>query len=210
MEGWNPCTGALHFPVVGRYSSGTRWVWMRKKWTSLIIAILNISLLSPMGYWNFRVHRNHLGYMLKCRLLAITWRIPKSLYLNRGQEIWVLKMHRSEHRWSTNHILGHSAIWEDFLWLCLPQVLYCMGIVNTGLPRWLSDKEFICQCRRHQFDPWSGKIPWRRKWQPIPVILPGKSHGQKSLVGYSPWSHKGVRHDLVTKNNNIVSILPHQ
>ena len=145
-----------------------------KKWTSLIIAILNISLLSPMGYWNFRVHWNHLGNMLKCRLLAITWRIPKSLYLNRGQEIWVLKMHRSEHRWSTNHILGHSAIWEDFLWLCLPQVLYCMDIVNMGLPRWLSDKEFICQCRRHQFDPWSRKIPWRRKWQPIPVILPGK------------------------------------
>ena len=35
-----------------------------------------------------------------------------------------------------------------------------------------------------------GKIPWRRKWQPIPVFLPGKSHGQKSQVGYSPWGHK--------------------
>ena len=40
------------------------------------------------------------------------------------------------------------------------------------------------------FDPWVGKIPWRRKWQPTPVLLPGKSHGQRSLVGYSPWDHK--------------------
>ena len=36
-------------------------------------------------------------------------------------------------------------------------------------------------------DPWVRKIPWRRKWQPIPLFLPGKFHGQKSLVGYSPW-----------------------
>ena len=34
------------------------------------------------------------------------------------------------------------------------------------------------------------KIPWRRKWQPTPVFLPGKSHGQKSLAGYCPWGHK--------------------
>ena len=43
---------------------------------------------------------------------------------------------------------------------------------------------------RHGFDPWNGKFPWRRKRQPTPVILPGKSHGQRSLVGYSPWGHK--------------------
>ena len=36
----------------------------------------------------------------------------------------------------------------------------------------------------------SGKIPWRRKWQPTPVFLPGASHGQRSLAGYSPWGHK--------------------
>ena len=45
----------------------------------------------------------------------------------------------------------------------------------------------ICQyCRRHRFDPWVGKIPWRRAWQPTPVFLPGESHGQRSLAGYSP------------------------
>ena len=36
-------------------------------------------------------------------------------------------------------------------------------------------------------DPWVGKIPWRRAWQPTPVFLPGEFHGQRSLVGYSPW-----------------------
>ena len=44
--------------------------------------------------------------------------------------------------------------------------------------------------RRCEFDPWVGKSPWRRKWQPIPAFLPGKSQGQRNLVGYSPWEHK--------------------
>ena len=43
---------------------------------------------------------------------------------------------------------------------------------------------------RHGFDPWVGKIPWRRAWKPISVSLPGESHGQRSLVGYSPRGHK--------------------
>ena len=41
-----------------------------------------------------------------------------------------------------------------------------------------------------RFDPWVGKIPWRRKWQPIPIFLPGECHRQRSLVGCSPWGHK--------------------
>ena len=40
------------------------------------------------------------------------------------------------------------------------------------------------------FNPWVGKIPWRRKWLLTPVVLPGEFHGQRSLVGYSPWGHK--------------------
>ena len=49
------------------------------------------------------------------------------------------------------------------------------------------------QCRKHErqgFYPWVGKIPWRRKWQPTPIFLPGEPHGERSLVGYSPWGHK--------------------
>ena len=44
--------------------------------------------------------------------------------------------------------------------------------------------------KRHRFNPWVGKIPWSRKWQPAPVFLPGKSHGQRNLVGYSLWGCK--------------------
>ena len=53
----------------------------------------------------------------------------------------------------------------------------------AGLPRCLPR-------RRHGFNPWVWKIPWRRKWQPIPVFLPGKSHGQRSLAVYHTWGHK--------------------
>ena len=52
---------------------------------------------------------------------------------------------------------------------------------------------FIClQCGRPGFDPWVRKIPWRQKWQPTPVLVPGKSHGPRSLVGYSPWGYKDL------------------
>ena len=72
--------------------------------------------------------------------------------------------------------------------------------ISWRFPRWLSGKESACQCRRWEFDPWVGKISWRRKWQqPTPAFLPGKSHGQRSLLGCSPWCHKRVGHDLATK-----------
>ena len=56
-----------------------------------------------------------------------------------------------------------------------------------------SPKEHTCQCRRLRrcrFDPWVRRIPWRRAWQPTPVFLPGKSHGQRSLAGYGPQNWK--------------------
>ena len=68
---------------------------------------------------------------------------------------------------------------------------------TLGLPMGFSGvacgKELNYQCRRNKrrgFDPWVWKIPWRRAWQLTPVFLPGKSHGGRNLVGYSPWSHK--------------------
>ena len=58
--------------------------------------------------------------------------------------------------------------------------------LRSGLPRCLSGKESTCQCKRHRtfdFDPWVGRIPWRRQWQPTPVFLPGESQGQRRLLG---------------------------
>ena len=51
-----------------------------------------------------------------------------------------------------------------------------------------------------RFDPWVGKIPWRRSWQPTPIFLPGRSHGQRSLAGYSPWGHKELDKIEVTEH----------
>ena len=76
----------------------------------------------------------------------------------------------------------------------------------TGFPGGCSDKELTCQSRRHKtcgFDPWDGKILWRRAWQPTPVFLPGESHGQRSLVGYGPWGHKEL--DTTEQLNNALS-----
>ena len=61
-----------------------------------------------------------------------------------------------------------------------------------GLPRWLSSKEVR-------------KIPWRRKWQPTPVLLPGESHGWRSLVGYSPWVRK--ESDMTERLNSNLAVV---
>ena len=70
-----------------------------------------------------------------------------------------------------------------------------------------SGKEPPCQCRkckRCRLNPWVWKIPWKRKWQSTPVFLSGKSHGQRSLVGYSLWVRKRVGHDLATTATIVI------
>ena len=67
-----------------------------------------------------------------------------------------------------------------------------------------SGKDSACQCRRCGgvgFDLSVWKTPWRRKWQPTPVFLPGKSQGQRSLEGYRPWGHKGSDTTAHTQHN---------
>ena len=67
----------------------------------------------------------------------------------------------------------------DHLW---KSILGTSQVVKTHLPRH--------ETLESRFDPWVGKIPWSRAWQPTPVFLPGDSHGQRSLAGYSPWGCK--------------------
>ena len=80
--------------------------------------------------------------------------------------------------------------------------------LQKWLPTWLSGEESTCQrrrCRRCRFSPWVGTTPWRRKWQPAPVFLPGKSRGQKEPVGHGPCSHRqlGPTEDTYTCSNRI-------
>ena len=83
-----------------------------------------------------------------------------------------------------------------------------------GFPGGSGGKKSTCQCRRYRrlgFDPWVGKILWRRKWQPTLVFLPGKFCVQRSLVGYSPWGHKesDITEQLSTRNDIIITIITH-
>ena len=70
-------------------------------------------------------------------------------------------------------------------------VAWIFFFLNLLLVKFLVVQTVKClQCGRPGFCPWVGKISWRMKWQPAPVFLPGKSHGRRSLVGYSPWGHE--------------------
>ena len=67
-----------------------------------------------------------------------------------------------------------------------------------GVSLWLSSKDSVRSAGdRAGFDPWTGKMLWRRKWQPTPVFW--RIPRQRSLMGHSPWGHKSVGHNLVTK-----------
>ena len=109
--------------------------------------------------------------------------------------------------WSPDVITFHSVkkvtLWEDKIYprLHLERKLV-MARAKSGLPKRLSGKESTCQYRKLGFDPWIEEIPWRRKQQPTPVFLSEKSHGQRSLVGYSPWGHKESDATELPNNNN--------
>ena len=81
---------------------------------------------------------------------------------------------------SSSNILPHLPCQCPLVWL--PP--------SMGFPGGSDGKVSTYNARRPRFNPWVRKILWRRKWQPTPVLLPGESHGQRSLVGYSPRGHK--------------------
>ena len=86
-----------------------------------------------------------------------------------------------------------ASLFSSCHWMDRGNLITGVMTARRGFPCVTSGKEPACQCwrhKRHEFDPWVGKIPWTRAWQPTPVSLPGESHGQRSLTGYSPWGHK--------------------
>ena len=93
----------------------------------------------------------------------------------------------------TNHIAG-QARWKTAHFrngeLREEKEFFSRLIPLGGFPGGSDGKESACKYERPGFDPWVGKIPWRREWQTNPVFLPREFHGQRSLVGYSPWDCK--------------------
>ena len=85
---------------------------------------------------------------------------------------------------------SHSEQKLFFFWSVFCTKNLCVDIWSSGFPGGASGKEPACQCRRHKrlgFNPWVKKTPWRKAWKPTPGSLPGESHEQRSLGGYSPW-----------------------
>ena len=99
------------------------------------------------------------------------------------------------------HIMAYYGIWwSSDGWECRDRQGSELDFWRS-FPGGSSGKEPTCQSRRHKthgFDPWVGKVPWRRKWQPTPLFLPGESHGQRNLVDCSPWDHKELYMTKVT------------
>ena len=89
-------------------------------------------------------------------------------------------------------VRGVTKSWTLSNWTELKyvQLFLCYIYFNTDFPGGSDGKRNCLQCMRSRLSPWVRKIPWRRKWQPIPVFLTGEFHGQRNLAGYSPWGCK--------------------
>ena len=107
---------------------------------------------------------------------TLAWRIP---WMEEPGRLQSLGSQRVGQDWATS--LSLSLLWEGLHW-------------------WLSGKESAYYFKRHGFDPWIRKMTWRRKWQPTPVLLPGKSHGQtEEPRGLQSLRSQRGRHNLLTK-----------
>ena len=109
-------------------------------------------------------------------------------------QTWVLAKWRHEqglHYFNTFQVVGLLILLGFSGLFNLASGSFLVSPPLIGLPRLLSGKESVCQCRRHGFDPWVRKMPCRRKWLPIPGFSPEKSDGHRSLGGYSPWDFPG-------------------
>ena len=131
---------------------------------------------------------------------------PACLRLSGENSCLILQgYHLYRYHWPSE-AAGFKQSWiEKKTFFLIPESCICCTLATPdieftscmGFPGGASGKEPTCQSRRpkrQRFNPWVGKILWRRKWQPTPVSLPGESYGQRSLAGSSPWGHR-VRHD---------------
>ena len=110
----------------------------------------------------------------KCKIEELCISIPK-----KGEKALIFKM----------------VEWVDSSKILIIPEYFLVQIIRplVNRTRWHSAKESACQgrrCRRSGFNPWVGKIPLRRRWQPTSVFLAGKSHRQRSLTGYNTQDHK--------------------
>ena len=163
------------------------------------------------------MHKNLSTKNIYCRVIGHSHKTQINLHIHQYNNVLIIYNDRGWDGWMAS-LTRWIWVWVNsgsWWWTGRPGALWFMGSqrvghdwatelnwtelnVPMGFPGGTSGKEPVCQCRRHKrcrFNPWVRKIPWRRLWQPTPGFLPGKSHGQRSLVGYSPRGGKRVKHD---------------
>ena len=150
------------------------------KWNEVAQSCL--TLCNPMdcslpGSWNFPGKNTGQG----CHFLL------QGIFPTQGSNLGLL------HCRQTLNCLSHQGSLVEIVLLSSFCLLWSFTCQEQGFPGGPSGKEPVCQCRRHKghkLYPWMGKILWRRAGRPLPVLLPGESHGQRSLVSFGPWSCK--------------------
>ena len=100
-----------------------------------------------------------------------------------------LKWHKEIQIFFIDIFKGNTGTWKKGFRLGFWLILIAYAIWK-GFPPSSVSKESACNAEDMGSIPGSGRSPWRRKWQPTPVFLPGESHGQRNLAGYSPWGRK--------------------
>ena len=121
---------------------------------------------------------------------------PFSLKMTTSWPLMATKSHKMKLDGMTHVIVSGFPFqpWDSSMSHCISSlsILCIFPHMNTFIYHTLL-KESACKsrrCERPKFNPWVRKISWRRKWQSTPAFLPGKFHGQGSLVDFSPWGHK--------------------
>ena len=158
-------------------------------------------------YWQ-RLYTLHVindsdsSVMKSCPTLGTPWTVDRQAPLSMGfsrQEYWSRLPFPSTGDLPNSGTEPRSpALQADSL---PTELLLETADLLMGFPGGISGKEPTYQCRRLKrptFHPYVGKMPWWRAWQPTPVFLPGEFHGERSLVGYSPWGHKELGTTEVT------------
>ena len=113
--------------------------------------------------------------------------IPSEMFLSNERELDEME-HYSQGNLQTSYTKSITLMEVEPISRRQTQTNWYLSMINGT-----SGKESTCQCRRYRilgFNPQVEKIPWSRKWQPAPVFLPGRFHGQRNLAGYSPQGHK--------------------